>query len=256
MADCKPAPTPLPEKMVLHAPTDDEVCEARSYPYLQVIGSVMYAMLGTRPDIAYAISTLSCFASHPGSPHVHALKHLLWYLKGSADYGIVYLCDGGSLVGCEVTLDNDIYGFTDSDYAMDPDSHHSVSGTVFLLTGGPISWRSRLQSSVSQSSTEAMKEAIWLCHLMHDLKQDVSQPTSLFINNCGAQLLARNPVNHNNMKHIDVCHHFIWECIANGSIILCLVASADNVADICTKLLGKVKFSLLQSMLGIMRLDN
>jgi len=137
MADCKPAPTPLPEKMVLHAPTDDEVCEACSYPSLQVIGSVMYAMLGTRPDIAYAISTLSCFASHPGSPHVHALKHLLWYLKGSADYGIVYLCDGGSLVGCEVTLDNDIYGFTDSDYAMDPNTHHSVSRAIFLLTGGP-----------------------------------------------------------------------------------------------------------------------
>src|SRR5258707_7530344 len=104
MADCKPAPTPLPEKTVLRAATDDEVCEACSYPYLQVIGSVMYAMLGTRPNIAYAISTLSRFASHPGSPHVHALKHL-WYLKGSADYGIVYLCDGGSIVGCEVTLD-------------------------------------------------------------------------------------------------------------------------------------------------------
>src|SRR5258707_5229884 len=131
-------------------------CEARSYPYLQVIGSVMYAMLGTRPDIAYAVSTLSRFASRPGTPHVRALKHLLRYLKGSANYGITYSRDGGSLMGCEITLNNDIiHGFTDSDYAMDPDSRRSVSGAICLLAGGPISWRSKLQSSVSQSSTEA-----------------------------------------------------------------------------------------------------
>ena len=77
MADCKPAPTPLPEKAVLRAATDNEAREASSYPYLQVIGSVMYAMLGTRPDITYAMSTLSHFASRPGTTHVCALKHLL-----------------------------------------------------------------------------------------------------------------------------------------------------------------------------------
>src|SRR5258708_19314159 len=93
MADCKPAPTPLPEKTVLRAATDDEVREARSYPYLQVIGSVMYAMLGTRPDIAYAVSTLSRFASRPGMSHVRPLKHLLRYLKGSANYRITYSLD-------------------------------------------------------------------------------------------------------------------------------------------------------------------
>ena len=91
---------------------------------------------------------------------------------------------------------------------------------------------------------------------MHDLKQDISQPTSLFIDNCGAQLLAKNPVNHNNSKHIDIRHHFIHECIVNSSIVLCSIASADNIADICTKPLGKVKFSLLQSMLGVMCLDD
>ena len=54
----------------------------------------MYAMLGTRPNIAYAVSTLSCFTSQHGTPHVHALKHLLQYLKGSTEYGIVYSHDG------------------------------------------------------------------------------------------------------------------------------------------------------------------
>src|SRR5260370_35877250 len=76
MADRKPVATPLPEKTVLRAATDEEAHEARSYPYLQVIGSVMYAMLGTRPDIAYAVSTLSGFAPRPGTPHVQPFKHL------------------------------------------------------------------------------------------------------------------------------------------------------------------------------------
>src|SRR5260221_13803754 len=109
-------------------------------------------------------------------------------------------------------LKDTIYSYAVSNYAMDPNMCCSVSGAIFLLTGGPISWRLKLQASVSQSSTEAKyvasteaaKEAIWLFKLMHDLKQDISHPTSLFIDNCGAQLLAKNPINHNNTKHIDI----------------------------------------------------
>ena len=97
-----------------------------------------------------------------------------------------------------------------------------------MLAGGPISWSSQLQSTVLQSSTEAeyialaeaAKEAVWLCHLMKDLNQDINSPTTLFTNNCGTQLLAENPVNHNKTKHINVCHHFIWECVEDGSITL------------------------------------
>jgi len=228
MGDCKPITTPLPKRTILCTATNDKAHEAHSYPYLQVISSIMYAMLGTRPDIAYAVSTLSHFATHPGMSHIQAVKHLLQYLKGSAHYGIVYSRDGGSLLGCKTSSINDIYGYMDSDYAMDPNTHCSISGAIFMLAGGPISWSSQLQSTMSQSSTEAeyvasaeaAKEAVWLHHLMKDLKQDVSSPTTLFIDNCSAQLLAKNPVNHNKTKHINVQHHFIWECIEDGSITL------------------------------------
>jgi len=77
-----------------------------------------------------------------GPQHLNALKHLLRYLKGSSGYGIVYSHDGGVLMGCEskVTPDADsIVGYTDSDYAMDPVTCHSMSGAIFLLAGGPIS---------------------------------------------------------------------------------------------------------------------
>ena len=149
MSDCKPVPTPLPEKMILRTTTDEEVDAAQDYPYLQVIGSIMYAMLGMRLDITYAVSTLSQYSSHPGTQHVNAIKHLLHYLKGSANYGIIYSCDGGGLIGHESkvhsdTVHNGLVGYTDSDFAMDLDSHQSISGAVFLLTGGSISWSSKL----------------------------------------------------------------------------------------------------------------
>ena len=86
---------------------------------------------------------------------------------------------------------------------------------------------------------------------MHDLKQDITQPIPLFIDNRGARLLAKNPVHHNNTKYIDVRHHYVRECVTNGSVALRSVASADNIADICTKPLGKVKFTLLRSMFGL-----
>ena len=91
---------------------------------------------------------------------------------------------------------------------------------------------------------------------MHDLKQDTSMPTPLFIDNRGALLLAKNPVHHNNTKHIDVRHHYVHKCVANGSICLRTVATADNVADICTKPLGKSKFNLLRSLLGLVHLPD
>src|SRR5260370_11068869 len=79
MGDCKPVATPLPERTILCTATNDEAHKAHSYPYLQVISSIMHVMLGTRPNIAYAVSTLSCFATHPGMSHVQAVKHLLCY---------------------------------------------------------------------------------------------------------------------------------------------------------------------------------
>ena len=101
-----------------------------------------------------------------------------------------------------------------------------------------------------------LKPNMWLQRLMHNLKQDITQPTTLFIDNHSAQLLARNPVNHNNMKHINVWHHFIRECVTDGSIILQSVASAENGANICTKPLGRGKFSLLHSMLCIVEMED
>ena len=159
MLESNATSTPLPEKLILEAVMDAEVEEVQDFLYLEAIGSLMYMMTGTQPDIAYAVSTLSKFATQPGSKHVTAMKHLFWYLKGMTHLGITFSCDSGELTG-----------YSNSDYTADPNTHKSVSSTIFTMAGGPVSWSSKQQSLVGLSTmeveyvaaTEACKEIIWL----------------------------------------------------------------------------------------------
>ena len=130
------------------------------------VGSLMYAMIATRPDIAFAVGVVSRYMSNPGKKHWEAMKGILRYLKATKNMRICY----GS-------QELSVKGFTDSDYAGDLDNRRSTSGHVFTLAGGAVSWRSRLQTCVTQSTTEAeyvaaseeCKEAIWLGRLVTDL---------------------------------------------------------------------------------------
>ena len=98
-------------------------------PYASAVGSLMYAMLCTRPDICYAVGVVSRYQSDPGVEHWTTVKHILKYLKRTRDYMLVY--SSGSLK----TL-----GYTDSNFQGDIDSSKSTSGYVFTLNGGAICW--------------------------------------------------------------------------------------------------------------------
>ena len=118
---------------------------------------------------------------------------------------------------------------------------------------------SKQQSSAATSSThaeyiaaaEAAKELVWLRRFLLEVGEDVPGPTTLFIDNRAANLLARNPVNHSATKHIDVRYHFICDCIADGSINLSLIGSNDMTADILTKSLARPKHDRFCLMLGM-----
>jgi len=110
--------------------TPAEMEKMKAVPYASAVGSLMYAMLCTRPDICFAVGMVSRFQSNPGQDHWTAVKHILKYLKRTKDYMLVYQSD--SLEPC---------GYTDSDFMSDKDSRKSTSGYVFTLGGGAISWR-------------------------------------------------------------------------------------------------------------------
>jgi hypothetical protein len=140
--------------------------------YQGMVGSLMYASTCTRPDLAYATSTLSRFNNNnPGPMHFAAIKHVLRYLSGTTNYGITYRS------GKEAQANLDFHGYCDSDWAGDEDTRRSTSGFVFLMTEGAVSWRSRRQNTVATSSTEAeyvscalaSKEALWIRQLLEEL---------------------------------------------------------------------------------------
>ena len=155
--------------------------------------------------------------------------------------------------------DAGLVGYMDADWANNRLNHRSISGYVFSYSGGAVSWMSKQQSATAFSSThaeyvttaEAAKELVWLHRLLEELREGISGPTQLFINNRAVDLLARNPVNHAATKHIDVRYHFIRDCIADGSVDLKLIGTNDMAADILTKSLAVTKHERFCQMLGM-----
>ena len=128
-----------------HSPNTSEERERMSrIPYASAIGSIMYAMLCTRPDVAHALSVTSRYQADPGEEHWKAVKNILKYLRRTKDMFLVY-GEG------ELKLE----GFTDSSFQSDVDDSKSNSRFVFLLNGGAVSWKSSKQEITTDSTCEA-----------------------------------------------------------------------------------------------------
>jgi len=231
-ANVHPISTPsLPNHHLVCLPSP----EADVKHFQQALGTLMYLMLGTHPDIAYTVAALGCHTANPGTEHQHALDHLFQYLRGTLDYKLVYRCG--------VSGGNSILGYVDADWGSDVNDCKSTSGYVFTLSGGAISWSSKKQSAVALSSTKAKyiasahtaKEAIWLRRLFAGLQQPSSFPIPLHINNQSAIAIAKNPKFHNHTKHIDICYHFLHHKVESGDITLDYMSTNDQPANILTK---------------------
>jgi hypothetical protein len=211
----------------------------------------MYAMVGSRPDIAFAQSVVSRYMSKPSHEHWLLVKKLLRYLQGTRDLCLRYSADFEN----GLTL----YGYSDADWAGDKIDRHSTTGYIFFLAGAPVTWAAKKQPTVALSSTEAeymavtqaCKEAIWLRRLLTDLGYNQEAPTIIYEDNQGCIELARNPVHHSRTKHIDIQWHFIREKLESQEIQLKYCETANMVADICTKALPRVKFRHLRDLMGL-----
>lgn len=242
MSDCYPVSTPAVEGISL-VPNKREADNELDYRGL--IGSLIYLVLATRPDIAWVVGKLSQFLNNPSSEHVTAAKRVLRYLKATKDQKLIYTKQD------EVNL----VGYSDSDWAQSIDDRKSTSGYVFKLSG-PISWRAKKQPTVALSSceaeymalTETFKEEIYLTNLLMAFNTTIDH-TLIFCDNQGTISLAHNPVQHQRSKHIDIRHHFIREHLQSHNCHLKYVRSGDNPADALTKSLGRVKFNELCDLL-------
>ena len=253
MWECKPNATPMETSTTttLEQPDDQYRAEPELLKWYQsAVGSLMYAMLGTRPDIAFAISVVSRYASNPTTQHQTAVKRVFRYLRGSVNLRLTFRGDLKFLTG-----------YSDADWAGDRNTRRSTSGYIFNVGSGAISWSSKQQPTVALSTceaeyigqTHAAKEAIWLKALIDQLNPENSSPmaTIIYGDNQGAIALAKNPQFHARTKHIDIQHHFIREKINEGKIELKYVPTAEQVADGLTKALCKDKFLAFRHALGL-----
>ena len=239
MQDARPSLTPLDPNGHHKSLTDKETSAPDTEPvnlelYQSAVGSLMYAMLGTRPDLAYAIGLVSQFNHSPQAEHWIAVKRIFRYLVGTKGYAIQYGTSNAS------------GGYSDADWGSGHD-RKSVGGFVFLLNGGAISWASKKQTSIALSTTEAeymgmtqaAKEILWLRVLLDEIGafKHIAPMATLYGDNQGAIALARNPEYHQRTKHIDIQYHFIRDLVSTEKIHLEFCPSTDMIADIMTKAL-------------------
>ncbi|KAJ9538811.1 hypothetical protein OSB04_031544 [Centaurea solstitialis] len=228
----------------------------KSVPYASAIGSIMYAMLCTRPDVAYSVSVTSRYQQNPGEPHWVAVKNILKYLRRTK---YMFLVFGGSEDEISVT------GYSDASFQTDRDDFRSQSGYVFTLNGGAISWKSSKQDTIADSTTEAeyiaasdaAKEAVWLRNFLSDLRvvASISRPIDIFCDNSGAVAQAKEPREHHKSRHVLRKYHLIREIIGRGDVRICKIPTEENVADPLTKPLARVKHEAHASSIGMQYLD-
>lgn len=251
MAGAKSCSSPLPQHHTLSAPTTPSALpHPREESYRSIVGTLMYAMVCSRPDLAYPVNVLSR-AMGPGrvtDDHWDAAQRCLRYLKHTQDQGLTL---GGTKPAA-------LEGFTDASWADDQADRRSTQGYGFSLGSGLISWRCTRSSSVALSSCEAelyggtmaAQEALWLSYLLTELGYP-PPIIPLHCDNKSTIALAMDPVFHARSKHIELRHFFLRDLIAQEKLKLLHVPSDRNLADLFTKAVDKSRHNMLCQLIGL-----
>ncbi|GJV06718.1 zinc finger, CCHC-type containing protein [Tanacetum coccineum] len=226
-ANCSPVYTPVDPTVKFRPNKGTPVSQLE---YSRAIGCLMYAMISTRPDIAFAVGKLSRYTSNPSALHWQALGRVFQYLKGTMDYGLTY--SGYPSV---------IEGYSDASWINNMEDHSSTSGWVFLLGGGAISWASKKQTCITSSTMEsefvalaaAGNEAEWLRNLIYEIPLWPKPISTISIRCDSAATLAKaySQVYNGKSRHLGVRHSKIRELIMNGVISVKFVKTQLNLAD-------------------------
>ncbi|XP_057739664.1 uncharacterized mitochondrial protein AtMg00810-like [Arachis stenosperma] len=245
---CKPTALPMEPNLKLSS-TDGTPLSDPSL-YRRLVGRLMYLTI-SRPEITYAVNTLSQFMKSPSSSHMDALHHILRYLKGSPGQGLFFPANS----------DIRLMAYADSDWAGCPNTRRSVTGYCTFIGNSLISWKSSKQTTISRSSAEAEYRALaavaaelsWLKRLMFDFNVIIDS-AMLFCDSQSAIHIATNPIFHERTKHIEVDCHFIRERVVAGFIKLIHVKSKHQLADIFTKPVSAAQFHSLIAKFGILNI--
>ena len=251
MGDAKPVSTPLASHFRLSKDQSPQTDEDKEYmakvPYASAIGSLMYAMVCTRPDIGHAVGVVSRYMSNPGKVHWEAVKWILRYLQGTINKCLYF--GKGELK---------VQGYVDADFGGEVNNRKSTTGCVFTVGNTAVSWMSQLQKIVALSTTEAeyvavteaSKEMIWLQGLLDEL--GFKQENNVLYNDSQSAIhLAKNSAFHSRTKHIGICYHFIRSLLEDEVLTLRKILGSKNPADMLTKTVTIDKLKLCSTSIGL-----
>lgn len=247
------APCKLPMDPGLQLQREMRTKQVNAEMYRSLVGSLIY-ITNTRPDISYAVSSVSRYMSKPEEAHLQAAKQILKYLKGTADYALHLSTQGDEIY----------FTFGDADWGRDLDTRRSTSGIVHKFGESTIHWSSKLQDVVSLSTTEAeyrvLSDAaagiLHLQKLFEELKVSNLKPTTLYSDNQSCIRLVDNPILHEKTKHIDIRAHFIREKVLTWEVEEDYIPTSTQQADFLTKPVAYTGYAINREALGIKPLPN
>eukprot|EP00253_Pinus_taeda_P031088 PITA_31088 len=220
MEDCKPAPSPFQSGVKLSVSCTSPEVDATLYR--QLVGKLLY-LTHTRPDLSFAVGLVARFMENPRESHWKAAKRILRYVRGTIQFGIHYSAKATPL----------LVGFTDSDWAGDPDDRKSTAEAEYC------------------GAVEASREALWLRQILSEFGFEQQHPSTLWCDNQSAIQLCKDPVQHQRSKLIELHMHFIRKLIHDHVLEVQYCSTDDQVVDIFTKALTEAKFTKLRYMLGV-----
>lgn len=237
MENCNTVATPIEKGLELPR----KLCQNKELEKKcrELLGRLMYTMLGTRPDICFALSYLSRFQVYASLELWKALKRILRYIKGTLDYKLNY----------EAGQDTPLLGYTDADWAGDKCCRKSTSGYIMKVYGCTVSWCSSKQQCIALSSTESeyialgkgIAEGCWVRNLLKEIGLKCNSFV-IFVDNQSAIHVSKNPEQHRKLKHIDLKYHFIRDKVRKQIVVLRYICTDRQLADIFTKCLNREKF--------------
>lgn len=216
------------------------------FPYRELIGSLMYLMIGTRPDISFAVNYFSKFQENPTTEIWNHLTKILRYLKKTKHFSLIYTKGNESLIG-----------YSDASWGSDIHDSRSVSGYLFKINSNIVSWATKRQQTTALSTAEAelislttaVCEGLWLRKLLCDF--GFCLPLIVHEDNNACLSIANNPGNIRRVKHINLKYQFISEKISEGIVELKYVPTHEQLADGFTKGLPSIKFKNFIKMLSL-----
>jgi hypothetical protein len=244
--------TPMTDEELLPLPAEEEVKDTERTLYQRKIGSILYAAISTRPDIAFAAARLSRFNQRPGQAHQAAADRVLQYLYRTRHLCICY--------GNQSTATSLICA-SDASFADNTLDRKSSQGYILKLFGGPIAWRANKQDTVTTSSTEAellalsqtAKETIYISRLLTALSLELDEPLTIECDNRQTiRLLVEESMKlQTKLRHVDIHSHWLRQEVQRGAITITWQETQKMMADGLTKALSRAVFQRFTEMIGL-----